>query len=145
MFIPRGKTIHENLATSYVRVDALATDLCEGGFSGILEVVLRDADFYVVVTSGILAAVIENHEKTHARISLAQLAERSSGERGRLSVQAYPTETARALAGRINAQTLYAGLSTEFTDLERMVSKLAREPEREWFVEVNTESGLSSL
>ena len=44
MFIPRGKPVHENLASSYVLLDALCEDLCEGGFSGIVEVVLRATD-----------------------------------------------------------------------------------------------------
>ena len=37
MFIPRGTPLHENLATSYVLVDPLVADLCEGGFSGVVE------------------------------------------------------------------------------------------------------------
>src|SRR6266403_2237403 len=51
----------------------------------------------------------------------------------------------RPVAGRINAQSLYARLSTEFTDLETMLSKLAREADREWFVEINTDENLSAL
>jgi hypothetical protein len=52
MFIPRGKAVHENLASSYVLLDALVEDLCEGGFSGIVEVVLRVTDSHVIIDRG---------------------------------------------------------------------------------------------
>ena len=45
----------------------------------------------------------------------------------------------------INAAPLYTQLSTEFADLEKMISKLSRERDRQWFVEVSTESGLAAL
>lgn len=152
MFIPRGKIVHENLATSYVRVDALVVDFCEGGFTGVIEVVLLDADSFVIVNGGDIAAVVEKRETTEPSgndsfesTTLEQLAERSRLERGRVSIHSYDTATAVAIAGRINAQPLYVGLSNEFTDLEKMVSKLIRERDREWFIETITESGPAAL
>jgi hypothetical protein len=148
MFIPPGEPIHESLATSYVLVSALVADLCEGGFSGFVEVVLRDTDSFIFISNGVVAAGVEkrsdglsNNGATNAytRTTVEQIAERSRLERGRLSIFGYPPATAGAVAGRINAQPLYVGLSTEFTDLEKMISKLLREQEREWFIEVNTE------
>ena len=148
MFIPPGEPIHESLATSYVRVGALVADLCEGGFSGFVEVVLRDTDSFIFISNGVVAAGVEkrgdgvsNNGATNAytRTTVEEIAERSRLERGRLSIYGYPAATAAAVAGRISAQALYVGLSTEFTDLEKMISKLLREQEREWFIEVNTE------
>ncbi|MFY9557131.1 MAG: hypothetical protein WAV20_01890 [Blastocatellia bacterium] len=149
MFIPRGKVIHENLATSYVLLEALVADLGEGGFSGMVEVVLRETDSYVIIDGGEVAAVIERRldddEGAFEKTTTAQLAARSLEERGRISVYAYSAAIASLVAGLVNAQTLYAGLSTEFTDFEKMISKLARERDREWFVEVNVEDGSSAL
>lgn len=153
MFIPRGETIHENLATSYVLVDALVTDLCEGGFSGVVEVVLRDTDSFIVIASGNVAAVLDKRGEhagsgatiTYTRTTVEQLAERSRRERGRVSIYGYSAAKASGVAGRINAKALYLGLSTEFTDLEKMICKLVRERDREWFVEINTESGPYAL
>lgn len=153
MFIPAGTTIHESLATSYVLVDALVADLCEGGFSGIVEVVLRDTDNFIVIASGGVAAVIENRggqtgagaTASCAQTTVEAIAERSRRERGRVSVHGYSAATADAVAGRINAQPLYVGLSTEFTDLEKMISKLVREPDREWFIEMSGDAGPSAL
>ena len=58
MLIPRGRIIHENLATTYVLVEALVADLCEGGFSGVVAIALREIDGFVVIASGSVAAVV---------------------------------------------------------------------------------------
>ena len=154
MFIPPGETIHESLATSYVLVDALVLDLCEGGFSGVIEVVLRDIDSFIIVSNGIVSAAVALHNgvsstngkvRDYTRTTVSDLAERSRLERGRVSIYGYPVSTAGAVAGRINAQPLYVGLSPDFTDLEKMISKLLREEDREWFIEVSTEGTPSAL
>jgi len=153
MFIPRGKPVQENLATSYVRLEALVADLCEGGFSGVVEVVLRDADSFIVVNIGNIAAVVQRSSAhaqgsgsfAYTRTTLGELAEKSRLERGRLSIYGYSIDTANAVAGRINAQPLYSGLTTEFTDLEKMILKLVRERDREWFIEISTDDQPTSL
>ena len=148
MFIPRGKAVHENLASSYVLLDALVEDLCEGGFSGIVEVVLRNTDSYVIIDRGITAVVIEQRGHTGElrggrlfSITLEELASRSRGERGRISVYSFPAGATAALAGLVDAEPLYTALSTDFADLERMIAKLRRESDREWFVQVATMDG----
>lgn len=153
MLIPRGRIIHENLATSYVRVRALVEDLCEGGFSGIVAIELREFDGFIVIAGGHVGAVVEKVNEgerddarpTYSRSTLSKLADLARGQRALLSVQCYSGATAAAIAGRINAQSLYARLSTEFTDLETMLAKLAREGDREWFVDINTDSDISAL
>jgi hypothetical protein len=153
MFIPRGKIVHENLATSYVLLEALVTDLCEGGFSGAVEVVLREIDGFVIIASGSVSAVVEKNNEPdqggavdeYSTGSVSRLAARARLERGRVSIYGYSAATANAIAGRINAESLYAKLSTEFTNLEKMISKLAHEADREWFIEVNMDSGLHAL
>ncbi len=153
MFIPPGEIIHESLATSYVLVDALVVDLRQGGFSGVVEVGLRDTDGFIVLVRGSVSAVVEKrgeHQSPdttipYTRTTVEQLAERSRRERGQVSIYGYSAATASAVAGRINAQPLYVGLSTEFTDLEKMIWKLIREPDREWFIETNTDGGPGAL
>lgn len=154
MFIPKGRAIYENLATSYVLVDALVADLCEGGFTGVVEVVLRDTDCHVIISRGKVVATVETlqsdeHERAGAsefhRPEVAELAARARLQRGRVSVYSYTISASRAIAGRIHSQPLYTRLSSEFADLERMLSKLGREPDRQWFVEIDATSGLSGL
>ncbi len=146
MFFPRGKALHENLATSYVLVDALIDDLCEGGFSGIVEVVLHDADGHIVIERGKVAAtLLKNNQKGETTIGVGELASRARAERGRVSVYTYSTDVASALARRTDCEPLYTQLSTDFADLGKMLLKLARERDREWLIEVEAHSGTQAL
>ena len=151
MFIPKGRAIHENLATSYVLVEALVADLSEGGFTGVVEVVLRDTDSHVIISRGEVTATTEtrlNSESENRAApapAVAELAARAKLERGRVSVYSYPVATCSAISGRINSQPLYTKLSSEFADLERMLSKLGREPDKQWFIDIESASGLCAL
>jgi hypothetical protein len=149
MFIPRGKVLHEKLATSYVLVDALVADLSERGFSGAVEVLLKDVDGFIIILSGKVAAIAETlkepHQNEFKRGSVSQLAARARLERGGISIHEYSSEIARILADRINAESLYDRLKIEFGNLENMMAKLAKEVDREWFIEVNTDGGLRAL
>jgi hypothetical protein len=137
MFIPRGNLVYENLATSYVLVDALVADLCEGGFSGAVELILFNADGYVVIDRGKVVAVVEKTgDGEFSSATVNELSSKSRRERGRISVFTYPPGLGSALAGRLAAIPLYSQLSTEFADLGRMIAKLGRESDRRWFVEL---------
>jgi hypothetical protein len=146
MFTPIGKPIHEDLATSYVLVDALVEDLCEGGFSGVVELALRESDARIIIDRGkVMAATQKAGDREPARTSVHELAALARRERGRLSVYGYESGIAAAMAERAEAAPLYTGLSTDFVDIEKMISKLARERDRRWFIEVTTEGGSSAL
>jgi hypothetical protein len=154
MFIPKGRAIYENLATSYVLVDALVADLCEGGFTGVVEVLLRDTDSHVIISRGEVLATVETQQSNEPESAgasafhqpaVAELAARARLQRGRVSVYSYTIAASSAIAGRIHSEPLYTRLSSEFADLERMLSKLGREPDRQWFVEIDSTSGLSGL
>lgn len=145
MFTPRVSPIHRNLATTYVLVDALVDDLCLGGFSGIVEISLHDADYRIIIGQGQVAAIADNSGEDCGSAVIPDLASRGKKERGLISIYRCSDESASALIGRIKSKALYSRLSTEFADLEKMIAKLRREPDREWFVEVETETGLSGL
>jgi len=165
MFIPRTQPVFENLSTSYVLIDLLVDDLCEGGFTGVVEVVLRKDDCLIVFGGGAVLAATEGRgaatdryvegpepqparnlgEKRRALASVAQIAARSRNERGRLSIYSCSLDAARSIADRLAARSLYTRLSTEFADLDRMIAKLARENEREWFLDVETRNGVAGL
>ena len=134
------------MATSYVLVDALIDDLCEGGFSGIVEIMLHDADGHILIERGkVAAAFLKNSQKDESFISVGELASRSRSERGRVSVYSYSTDVALTLARRAASAPLYTQLSTDFADLGKMLSKLARERDRDWLIEVMTKSGAEAL
>ncbi|MEN3333432.1 MAG: tRNA wybutosine-synthesizing protein 1 [Blastocatellia bacterium] len=152
MFIPRGTILYENLATSYVLVDSLVADLCEGGFSGVVEVTLRRADAHVVIARGrVAASLLAQHSETtgsltdYSRSTVVQIAAAAREERGCVSIYRYSADNAEAIAGRATAEALYTRLSTEFADLEKVITKLSREGDRQWFIEIMMASGLAAL
>ncbi len=145
MFIPQGKALHQNLATSYIIIGALIEDLCEGGFSGVVEIVLRETDAHIIIDGGTVTAALERRGEQYTPTSVAKLTQLAQKERGRVSVYNYPRGVASAIAGRIRAEALYTGLSSEFADLDKMVAKFLRERDRQWFVEVKTTSGTTAL
>jgi hypothetical protein len=145
MFTPRVSPIHRNLATSYVLVDALLDDLCLGGFSGIVEISLRDGDYRIIIGGGRVSAIADSSGEDCGPAMVAEIASRGRKERGLVSIYRCSDESAWALTGRIKSKALYNRLSTEFADLEKMIAKLQREADREWFVEIETEAGLSGL
>src|SRR5690349_14735042 len=152
MFIPRGTPLHENLATSYVLVDSLVADLCEGGFSGVVEVTLRRADAYVVISGGrVAASLVAQHAGTTGSLadvsqaSVGQVAAAARQERGRVSIYHYAAETAESVAERATAEPLYTRLSTEFADLDKVIGKLSRESDRRWFIEITLGDGQAAL
>ena len=145
MFIPRGNAVHENLATSYVMVDKLVEDVCEGGFSGVVEVVLRSANGLIIIDRGVVLGAVEQSEDASSKhfgaTTLFDLANKARGERGRVSIYSLPPGAAITLAGLAGAERLYSALSTDFADLGKMITKLRRESDRQWFVEVTTQNG----
>ena len=152
MFIPRGTPLHENLATSYVLVDQLVADLCEGGFSGVVEVMLRRSDAYVILSGGrIAASLLAQHDEATgvlmdaSRATIQQIAAAARQERGRVSIYRYSAGTAEAVGGRAMAQPLYTRLSTDFADLDKVINKLARESDRRWFIEITLAEGQAAL
>lgn len=150
MFIPRGKAVHENLSTSYVVLEALVDELCEGGFSGIVEISLRDADAHIIIDHGKVVVAVERMADgsapgSYSPTTVASLSALVRRERGTVSVYRHSAGVTDALAGRFLAEPLYLGLSTDFADLNKMISKLLRESDRQWFIEVDTTSGTLAM
>ena len=146
MFIPRGETVHENLATSYVLVEALVADLCESDFSGVVQIELRQATGFILFDSGKVAAVpVKRGDEAYTATTVANLAAQSRAERGRLSVYRYSEPVVKALSGLLHAEPLYRRLSSEFADLQKMVDKFRRESDRHWFIEMEVEGSTSLI
>jgi len=138
--------LFRSASTSTKLVEALVDDLGEGGFSGAVEITLRDTDGYVIIDRGKLSAAIERREGGDwSPTTVAELASRSQRERGRISVYEFSEGVAPAIANRFTAQPLYTQLSTDFADLEKMILKLSRERDRQWFIEVVTAGSKTSL
>jgi hypothetical protein len=118
MFIPTGKAVHENLATRYLLIDALVADLCESGFSGVIDIALPSSENHIIIDRGKVAVVVEKPVGAGlSKTTVASLANRAREARGSVSIYRYAAIVAAAIAGRLAAEPLYTNLSTDFADL----------------------------
>jgi hypothetical protein len=146
MLLPRGRPLYENLSTSFVLLDALVEHLCEEGFSGLIWIELESLSGYILINRGwVCGATIESHHAGPRSSSVSELAAAAKSQRGRIWVHSYSADTADLVSSRMAAEPLYSRLSTDFADLERLIAKLSRERDREWFIEVRAASGRQGI
>src|SRR5262245_24028367 len=138
MRVPKGKPVYENLNTSYLKVGALLADLQVREFTGLVHIGFRGYDAYVFLDTGAIIGALEQND-THARTgseAVDGLLVRSEHRDGTVSIYEHAAPTVQALAGIIDGQPVYQELSSDFTDLDKLIRKLAREKDATWYVEV---------
>lgn len=138
MRVPKGKPVHENLGTSYVKVGALLADLQVRQFTGSVHIAFRGYDAHVFIDAGSIIGAIEQTE-TSARTgsdAIDGLLVRSEHRDGSVSIYEHSATTVEALAGIVDGQPVYEGLSSDFTDLDKLIRKLALDRNAIWYVEV---------
>lgn len=138
MRVPKGKPVHENLGTSYVKVGALLAELQVKQFTGSVNISFRGYDAHVFIDAGSIIGAIENTE-TAVRTgsdAIDGLLVRSEHRDGQVSIYEHSASTVEALAGIVDGQPVYEGLSSDFTDLDKLIRKLAQDRNAIWYVEV---------
>lgn len=138
MRVPKGRPVHENLGTSYVKVGALLADLQVREFTGYVHIGLRGYDAYVFIDGGQIVGAVEQTE-TAARSgseAVDGLLVRSEQRDGTVSIYEHGAATVQAIAGIFDGTPVYRELSSDFTDLDKLVRKLALDRESVWYVEV---------
>ncbi len=138
MRVPKGKPVHENLGTSYVKVGALLADLQVKQFTGSVHIAFRGYDAHVFIDAGSIIGAVEHTETTVRTGSDAidGLLVRSEHRDGTVSIYEHSAATVEALAGIVDGQPVYEGLSSDFTDLDKLIRKLAQDRNAIWYVEV---------
>ncbi len=136
MIVPRGKPVHENLSTSYVNVAALLADLQVNEFTGYVSVEFWGYRGYAFLSRG---QIVNAYEATEAivqreREALDSLLSRAQARNGKVGFFQHPEEVIQAIAGIINGEPVYRDLSSDFTNLEKLVEKLVKSGET-WYVE----------
>jgi hypothetical protein len=144
MRVPKGNPVHENLSTSYVKVGALLADLQVREFTGYVHIGFRGYDAYVLIDAGAIIAAVEQTEMVSRTGSEAVdgLLVRSEQRDGTVSIYEHSAVTIQALAGIVDGQPVYSGLSSDFTDLDKLMRKLSRDKETTWFIEVTATEDL---
>jgi len=138
MHVPRGKPVHENLSTSYVNVAALISELRLNNFTGYVYVGFANYDGYVFFNAGRIVNALEQTEdswKTNID-AVDSLLVRAKHRGGNVSVFDHTATVISAIAGAIDGQAVYQGLTSDFTNLPRLLERLTRDPESTYYTEV---------
>src|SRR5215831_10220769 len=119
MHVPRGKLVHENLSTTFVNVAAMLTELRLSGFTGYVNVVFTNYDSYVFFNGGRIVNALEQTEdswKTNIDAVDSMLV-KAKHRGGTVSVYDHPPTVISAIAGAIDGEPVYQGLTSDFTNL----------------------------
>jgi len=147
MHIPKGKPVHENLKTSYVNTTALLADLQIISFTGYLQVLFSYGKGYIFLADGkILNAIDISLDRTRqGEEAIDATLLRASSPDGKISVYSHSEKIVQAIAERIDGEVVYQALSSDFTDLRKLVEKLKPQIESQFYIEIEFSQNVAGI
>jgi len=131
MQYPKGETFHRNLSTEYTDVPQLLSTLNSNNFSGVVEIEGDDKKGAFFLGSGrILNALVEangNSTVTVGEAAVKELFGLSGNPNASLNVYKLRAREAEFVAGTLNSEILFRGLTTDFVRLDRFIKKLTND------------------
>ncbi|MBN2088019.1 hypothetical protein JW964_00310 [candidate division KSB1 bacterium] len=126
MIIPREKVIYENLNTSFTSFEELIINLKTNHFTGIIQIQFWEYEGILFLDSGrVINAIEENAGKrSYGQGAIDNLFAKVTEKDGTISVFGLSSELVTLLAGAIKNEIVYKDLSSDFTNLEKLLEKL---------------------
>ncbi len=142
MIIPKQDAVYQNLNTSFTNFGELLVDLKENSFTGCVQVSFWEYEGVLLMDSGnIINAVEEIDGNTISGQGAVKLVTTKAKEKdGAISVYSLKGDMVTMLASVVNSDVLFENLSTEFTSLEALISKLQAE-DHTGYIEVKFQGG----
>jgi hypothetical protein len=141
MIFPRGDEVHKNLLTAYTDLSALVATLKSEGFNGTLEIEFPENRGVLFFGSGEIIDAEARAEAEAGKVTgqeaIRALLGLSNQKNGVLSIYRLPPERVGLVAKNLQSEIVFKGLSTDFTRLEGLLTKL-REEKHHGFIEVLT-------
>ena len=140
MIFPKQDTIYQNLNTSFTNFGELLVDLKENSFTGVVQVSFWEYDGILLLDSGNIVNAVEeiNGKIISGQEAVTRVTSKAKEKDGSISVFAQKGEMITMLASVVKSEVVYGNLSTEFTSLDALISKLQAE-EHTGFIEVSFE------
>ncbi len=123
MLLPKGRPIHEDLGTAYVKLDHLLKDLSEEGFSGYLELVNPLFSGVIFFEQGKISGAYTDPPSENPLMTLME----EASKEGTLNVYALPTEVVYILSTAVGGEKVFADLPVEIINMDGLLSYLSRE------------------
>ena len=145
MILPKGKTVHENMNTSYTNLSELLMDLKANSFTGYMSVSFLDYEGVIFVDGGNVINAYENAEGSVAtgNAAFAGIMRKAKDRDGSVSAYELTPELVVAVAGLIKNEPVYEGLDSELTSLDKLLEKEAA-AKLTGFIEVSLAGGKST-
>lgn len=143
MFLPQFKICHQNLHTSYLNLANLISFLKNDLFTGYIQTKVSEKEFLVFLDHGQILNSFEIVDNKYKFLPLEEILNTIKGE-GTVNVYYLPEETALFWANLATAEILYPNLSTDFTDLIKLMHKLKKEEVTGW-TEITSSQGEKSF
>ncbi len=142
MIIPKQDAVYQNLNTSFTNFSELLVDLKENSFTGCVQVSFWEYDGVLLLDTGNIINAQEeiNGSLITGQDAVKRVIAKAKDSDGAISVYALKGEMVTMLASAVKSVVIFENLSTEFTSLEALISKLQTE-DHTGYVEVNFQGG----
>jgi len=138
MIIPKREAVYQNLNTSFTNFSELLVDLKENSFTGCVQVSFWEYEGNLLLDTGNIINAQEeiNDSLISGQDAVKRVIAKAKDDDGAISVYALKGEMVTMLASVVKSVMIYENLSTDFTSLEALISKLQTE-DHTGYVEVN--------
>jgi hypothetical protein len=123
MLLPKGRPVHRDLGTAYVKVDHFIRELKEEGFSGYLCLENPDVKGVLFFEQGGISGAYTEPPTADPLLAIMEEASRE----GAVNVYGLPPEVVHILASAARGERVYEALPLEIVHLDRLMERLERE------------------
>ena len=129
MIFPKRDSVYQNLNTSFTNFGELLVDLKENSFTGVVQVSYWEYEGILLLDSGNIINAIEeiNGNIITGQSAVKKVTDKAKEKDGAISVYSQKGEMITMLASVAKSEIVYENLSTEFTSLDALITKLQNE------------------
>ena len=126
MIFPRGRALHRNLDSLFVKIDSLISILETKLFTGYLNILSTGYEGVLVFYRGKPVAAFDKNKgvKNKGHVAKKQILRKGKEKDCSINVYAMPGKTLARLMSMKNLRLIYKDLSSDFADLDSLVEKL---------------------
>jgi hypothetical protein len=138
MIFPKVHPVYENLNTSFTNIGELLLDLQTNSFIGYVQVSFWEYEGILFLISGNIVNAIEEAEgkRKIGQDAMLNVTARAKTRDGTISVFSLSREMVNMLSGVVESEVIHKDLSTEYTSLEKLITKLQGEGHT-GYIEIN--------
>jgi hypothetical protein len=138
MIFPKKDAVYQNLNTSFTNFGELLVDLKENTFTGVVQVSYWEYEGILLLDNGNIVNAIEeiNGKVISGQEAVTKVTNKAKEKDGAVSVYPQKDEMVTMLASIAKSEVVFKDLSTEFTSLDALITKLRTE-EHTGYIEVS--------